>query len=192
MGLLLQAFRQDGWDVHGIDPDRNACRYATRSLGLPTTPGTLESARLPASHADAFVMLHVIEHVPDPQATLREVHRVLKPGGTLVLETPRYDTLAFKLLGRRERSLGCDGHIYFFTNDSLSRMCRAAGFEILRHDAVGRTLTLDRMAYNVGVVSRSRRVQAALGRWSRALRLQTVRLRLNLRDMQRLILRKPS
>ena len=66
-------------------------------------------------------MLHVIEHVPDPVGTLREIWRILKPGGHLILETPRYDTAMFWLLGRRERSLSCDGHIFFFTNESLRR-----------------------------------------------------------------------
>ena len=192
MGLLLKSFRDEGWDVHGVEPDRNGCRYATQTLGIQTTVATLEAARLPSGYADALVMLHVIEHVPDPLGTLREIHRVLKPGGTLVLETPRYDTLMFRLLGRRERSLGCDGHIYFFTNETLSRSCREAGFEELRHDAVGRSLTFDRLVYNVGVVSRNRWLQDRLGRVSRTLRLQNLRLHLNLRDMQRLYLRKPA
>jgi SAM-dependent methyltransferase len=174
-----------------VEPDPNTCRYATRTFGIPTSATTLEGARLPSSSADALVMLHVIEHVPDPLATLREVHRVLKPGGTFVLETPRYDTLMFKLLGRRERSLGCDGHIYFFTNETLRRACQLAGFELLRHEAVGRSLTFDRLVYNIGVVSRSRWLQGTLGKLSRTLRLQKLRLHLNLRDMQRVYLRKP-
>ena len=45
------------------------------------------------------VFIHVIEHVPDPLETLRSIYRVLKPGGHLVIETPRYDSLMFKLLG---------------------------------------------------------------------------------------------
>jgi len=61
-----------------------------------------------------------------------------------VLETPRYDTLMLKLLGRRERSLSCDGHIFFFTIDSLRRLYEIAGFELERLDYPPRSLTLDR------------------------------------------------
>lgn len=192
MGLLLKSFREDGWAVHGVEPDRNGCRYATQTFGIPTTVATLDAAGLPSAFADVFAMFHVIEHVPDPVGTLREVYRVLKPGGTLVLETPRYDTLMFKLLGRRERSLGYDGHIFFFTNDTLIRACQIVGFEKLRHDAVGRSLTLDRLVYNVGVVSRNRWIQDRLRAGSRKLRLQKMRLYLNFRDIQRLYLRKPA
>lgn len=192
MGLLLQAFASDGWDVLGVEPDRNAWRHAVERLGLRCLNGTLEGARLPDASADAVVMLHVIEHLPDPSATLREIHRVLRPGGHLVLETPRYDTLAFRLLGRRERSLSCDGHIYFFTTETLLRACRAAGFERVEHSYPGRTLTLDRVLFNVGVMAKSDAVLARLQALSRRLRLERLRLTVSLRDMQRVLLQKPA
>ena len=74
LGYLLNFFREEGW----------------------------EEAQLASSSADMMTMIHVIEHVPDPpdpMAALKEVHRVLKPGGSFVMETPRYDTLMFRLLG---------------------------------------------------------------------------------------------
>lgn len=190
MGFLLGAFRQDGWNVLGIDPDPNACRYATERMGIAATVGTLECAGLPDESVDVFVMLHVIEHVPDPIRTMMEIHRILKPGGHLVLETPRYDTVIFKLLGKRERSIACDGHIFFFTTGTLRRLYERAGFELVQLDYVGRSLTLDRVAYNVGVISRSKTIQRVVGRVSRSLRLQNVSLRFNLRDMQRVCVRK--
>lgn len=192
MGLLLDSFRKDGWDVLGIDPDRNGCRHATQRLNIPTIATTLEAAGQPDESVNVVVMLHVIEHVPDPVQTLQEIHRVLKPGGHLVLETPRYDTLMYKLLGRRERSLGCDGHIYFFTTDTLRKTYEAAGFEPVRLDYVGRSLTLDRLAYNVGVITRSRPIQAKISSLSRRLGFQNVRFHLNFRDMQRVCIRKPG
>jgi SAM-dependent methyltransferase len=190
MGLQLDAFRKEGWDVLGVDPDRNGCRHAANTLNIPTIAATLEAAGLPDESADVVVMLHVIEHLPDPAQTLGEIHRVLKPGGHLVIETPRYDTLMYKLLGRRERSLGCDGHIYFFTTDSLRKTYEAAGFERVRLDYVGRSLTLDRLAYNAGVIARSPSIQKAIASVSRRLGLHKVRFYLNFRDMQRVCVRK--
>jgi SAM-dependent methyltransferase len=190
-GFQLDAFRSEGWEILGIDPDRNAARHAVEKLKVPTINTILESAEVPDCSADAVVMLHVIEHLPAPVGTHREIFRVLKPGGHLVLETPRYDTLMFKLLGRRERSLSCDGHIFFFTDETLRRACTLAGFEPVRLDHVGRTMTLDRLGYNVGVMSKTAWVKRAIDLVSRRLRLHKLSLTINARDMQRVVLTKP-
>ena len=190
MGFLLDSFRKDGWEVLGIDPDMNGCRYASEKNGIPTRVGTLEEVGLPGESFDVVLMMHVIEHVPDPVQLLTEIRRILVPGGRLVMETPRYDTLMYKLLGRRERSLVCEGHIYFFTTDSLRRVYEAAGFKLEKLDYVGRTLTLDRLVYNVGVISRSKSLQNALGKLSRRLGFNRLKLSLNVRDMQRVRVRK--
>ncbi len=192
LGFALEAFRKDGWDVLGVDPDRNGCRHAGAKLSIPTINSILEDARLPSDSVDVVVMLHVIEHVPDPVGTLREINRVLRPGGHLVLETPRYDTLSFRLLGRRERSLSCNGHIFFFTTDSLRRACTLAGFEIVDLEYVGRSMTLARMAFNLGVMSKSGAVQRAVRSLSRRTLFSRIRFTISLRDMQRLCLQKTA
>ncbi|HEV8541123.1 MAG TPA: hypothetical protein VGR78_01915, partial [Verrucomicrobiae bacterium] len=104
--------------------------------------------------------------------------------------TPRFDSLIFKIMGRRERSLSnCDGHIYFFTVPSLTALLEKNGFSIERVDLVGRTLTADRLLYNVGVMSRSAGVQNALASAGSALGLNKLKLHVNIRDMQRIYCR---
>lgn len=192
LGFLLSTFKNEGWDVLAVEPWLEACRYAEAEFGIEAIPSTLEDASLPNDSADAVIMLHVIEHVPDPVGTLSEIHRILKPGGHAIIETPRYDTVWFKLLGRRERSVSCDGHIYFFTSQSLQQTAEKAGLELVQRKYVGRHLTLDRLAWNLGVVSKSKIVQRSIASLSRKLRLQDRALHLNVGDMQRLYLRKPE
>ena len=192
MGFLLAKFREDGWDVEGIEPNRGYCEFMREYHGIRASPTILEDDDRPANTFDVVVMIHVIEHVPNPLGTLEEIYRVLKPGGTLVLETPRYDSLMFKLLRHRERSVSCDGHIYFFTTDSLSAMCRKAGFRVEFVSYVGRSLNAARLMWNVGIMAKSRGVQRTIGKLSDLLHLNALHLRLNVRDMQRMVLRKPS
>lgn len=189
-GLLLEHFRRAGWAVLGIEPDGRGVDYARRRFGIDMRHGTLDSVVLPAGAAQAVLMLHVIEHLDDPAAAVRAVARLLQAGGVFVVETPTYDSLAYRLLGRRERSLSCDGHIYFYTERSLSALLSQAGFELLRVERVGRTLTLARLLWNLGVMSKSARLQRALDAVSTFAGLGRLRIHLNARDMIRIHARK--
>lgn len=189
-GFLSKYFRDDGWDTTGLEPDPIPARHAREVLGLRVVDAVPSQARLPAASFDVVLMMHVIEHAPDPREMLAEIHRVLKPGGTLVMETPRFDSLAFRLLRHRERSIACEGHVYFFTTRTLGALARDAHFEVDRLDLVGRSMTLERLLWNVGVVSKSRRLMDWIQRASRRLGLERWRVKLNARDMQRLYARK--
>ena len=189
-GFLLAEFKKDGWDVMGVEPYGAGCRFSDETHGIKVIHGILEEADIADETFDVVLLNHVIEHLDDPLATLREINRVLKMNGHFVVETPRYDTLMYKLLGRRERSLNCNGHIYFFTTDTLKKLYEAAGFREVKLAYTGRSLTADRLAWNIGVMSKSERVKGWLDRISRRLKLEKVRLYLNMRDMQRVCVQK--
>jgi SAM-dependent methyltransferase len=79
--------------------------------------------------ADTLMLADVLEHIYRPQALLAEMHRVLRPGGVAVLNTPF-------MYWVHEAP-----HDYFrYTPHALERMARDAGFEVLRLDAVGGSL----------------------------------------------------
>lgn len=190
LGIFLDKIRSAGWDTTGLEPFSTVAEYARKTYKLNIIQKLLTQAAFPDGTFDSVIMLHVIEHLPDPAEYVREARRVLKKGGVLVVETPRFDSLMFKVLGRRERSLSnCDGHIYFFTVPSLTQLLEKNGFEVFRKDMVGRTLTADRLLYNVGVITRSQRVQQSLHSLGVATGLNKMRLHVNVRDMQRLYCR---
>ncbi len=192
VGYLMDYFRRDGWEVTGVDPWREAALFAAEKLGIRTAASTLEQAQVPDAAIDAVIMLHVIEHLPDPVSTLSEIYRVLKPGGTLVMETPRYDSLIYRLLGKRERSLRCDGHVYFFETDTLRMTWERAGFEAHKVEYVGRTLSLERLAWNIEVMSGSATLKRLIDSFARNVGLGRIRIHINVRDMIRVYLKKPS
>jgi SAM-dependent methyltransferase len=190
LGIFLDRIRAEGWDVVGLEPDHAVAEYARKTYGLPIVEGVLPNPNLGSGQFDAVMMLHVIEHMPDPAGSLRELRRLLKPGGVLVVETPRFDSLIFKLVGRRERSLNnCSGHIYFFTVGTLTRLGEQCGLKAEKVELVGRTLTVDRLLGNLGAMSQNRRFSNWLGRISACLHLDRVRLKVNVRDMQRIYFR---
>jgi SAM-dependent methyltransferase len=190
-GVLLDRFRQQGWNARGVDPDPRAADFARSHYGLDVRASTLEEAGYAPASFDAVVMLHVIEHLDDPAGTVQHIDQVLRPGGALVVETPVYDTLTYRLLGRRERSLSCDGHVYFYTARTLEALLERCGFEIVNQRRVGRTVSAGRLLWNIGVMSKNEPLQRSIDRMNAAWGLlDRGRLYYNVGDMMRVYARK--
>jgi hypothetical protein len=94
------------------------------------------------------------------------------------------------MLGRRERSLSnCNGHIYFFTVPTLTKLLEKQGLEVVRVDLVGRTLTMDRFLGNVGLIAKNHGFAKLLNRFSNSFHMDKVVFHVNARDMQRIYCR---
>ncbi|MGL4651032.1 MAG: class I SAM-dependent methyltransferase, partial [Caldilineaceae bacterium] len=94
-GTRLLRLRSLGWQVHGQDVDPTSVQVA-RTRGLTVVLGELVGADLDAGSFDAITMHHVLEHVLDPDALIRECHRLLAPGGVLVVTTPNARSLGLR------------------------------------------------------------------------------------------------
>jgi 2-polyprenyl-3-methyl-5-hydroxy-6-metoxy-1,4-benzoquinol methylase len=83
---------------------------------------------------DTIVSVEVIEHLENPRAVLREFHRLLKPGGVLVITTPNQESLrsyaALVLGGHFAAFLGASypAHITALLRKDLERICTETGF----------------------------------------------------------------
>jgi 2-polyprenyl-3-methyl-5-hydroxy-6-metoxy-1,4-benzoquinol methylase len=189
MGTLLNEIRKRGWNVTGIEPEEWTCELARKNYGLRVINSTFQEAGIEDSYFDAVLMLHVIEHLPNPAKGLLQIARMIRPDGYLVVETPRYDTLWFKLLRGRERSV-IPGHLYYFTRQTIQALARKSGFEVVQFESVGRTVTINRLCFYAAKFLNSNRATNILTSLSDALRLNKVRVHINLHDMMRLYLRK--
>ena len=87
---------------------------------------------------DVVFFNHVIEHIPDDEQALREIHRILAPGGIVVLGTPNEGAAWWRLAYRLEpESRATTDHVHFYTADTLVAKCRAAGFGIRHVKPIG-------------------------------------------------------
>jgi SAM-dependent methyltransferase len=129
-GSFLAMMRDAGWDVQGVEPDPVGGRIAQERFGVPVIVGTLAEARLNDQSFDAVTLSHVIEHVHNPVALLQECHRVLKPGGRLVVVTPNVESRGHQVFGEHWRDLDPPRHLYLFSLRTL-RICAAkSGLDI--------------------------------------------------------------
>ena len=125
-GFLLQ-LREQGWQAVGIEPCEKPARIL-RLRGCDVRIGTSKRAQFPARSFDAVFAWMVIEHLPDPLSTLGEIHRILKPTGTLIFSVPNYqcwETLVFwSLLVLVELPT----HLQQFTPKTIRFMLKSSGF----------------------------------------------------------------
>lgn len=127
-GRMLEKMKSWGWDVEGLDLDPAAVEN-TRKRGLKVNQGSLIEQAYPDDSFDAVVMNHVIEHVYDPRQLLKEIHRVLKPGGSYVAITPNIESLGVKRFKHADvMFMDSPRHLYVFTPASLDKLAEQAGF----------------------------------------------------------------
>lgn len=126
-GYLLARMRDMGWQAEGIDVDPLSVEVA-RSRGIPVRLGGITEQNYPDSFFDAIHMGHVIEHVHGPIDVIRECHRVLKPGGMLVMLTPNTASWGAQHFTEYWRGLEPPRHLHLFNPKNIRRNTELAGF----------------------------------------------------------------
>ena len=105
-------------------------RLAARLPGVPMLQFDLRQCPLPDQSLDAIACLNVLEHIDDDAGALRQIHRVLRPGGIAHLEVPAgphlYDIYDEHLMHHRRYRLA-----------DLVELARVTGFEVLEATHLG-------------------------------------------------------
>ncbi|HQT42409.1 MAG TPA: class I SAM-dependent methyltransferase [Halothiobacillus sp.] len=126
-GGFLKLASEMGWHAEGIDFDPKAVAVA-KARGLNVRCASAADLSAQNEQFDIITLSHVIEHVHDPIILLKDLYRLLKPGGILWLETPNLDSLGAKRFGRNWMALDPPRHLVLFNTDSLRNSLAQAGF----------------------------------------------------------------
>jgi 2-polyprenyl-3-methyl-5-hydroxy-6-metoxy-1,4-benzoquinol methylase len=128
-GEFLRRAQFLGWRTEGVDLDPRAVA-AAQSLGLNVSIGSIDSYANVRDAFDVVTCNHVIEHVYDPCHLVAAIHRILKPGGRLWIETPNINSGGHALFGKSWRGLEAPRHIAILNYSAMVRMLTKAGFSI--------------------------------------------------------------
>ena len=131
-GFLLREFRDRGWEVHGTEFSVQSAAHARDVLQLPISVGDVNNLKFQDGNFDAVVMWHVLEHMIDPQATVAQVARLLRPGGTFLCAVPNLGSAEAHFARDKWFHLDVPRHLNHFTVPALRCLLSTCGFTLER------------------------------------------------------------
>lgn len=132
-GDMLRALQRWGADVYGTEASTAAARVAGGLVGPDRVfVGELVDARHPPDSFDCITLWHVLEHVREPDALLREVARILRPGGCVYMEVPNAGGWSARRFGARWLAYDVPKHLFHFSPDTLNALARRGGLMCVR------------------------------------------------------------
>ncbi|MFZ0338964.1 MAG: class I SAM-dependent methyltransferase [Terracidiphilus sp.] len=124
------------WEAYGVEVAPQ-CAERASARGIRMRVGTLTSAGYPDCYFDAVTTLDTFYYFTDPLREIKEIQRILKPGGILAIEAPlanprlwRTTTRIGRALTRTSRPRLQTDHIFFYTPKALARIVRAFDFDV--------------------------------------------------------------
>ena len=151
-GSYLKAAKEEGWEEFGVELSSFATEFARKKFGLEIFNGKLEDARFPDGFFDVVIMIHTIEHIPDPANCLREIHRILKKDGIIYLSTPNFDSFNARRFKEKWWALKPEYHLYFFSPKTLGAMLKKCNFKIIKIDTSNPIMTTESLR-KIGIPS---------------------------------------
>ncbi|HEX6994498.1 MAG TPA: class I SAM-dependent methyltransferase [Gammaproteobacteria bacterium] len=130
-GTQLEAAVRNGWQAVGLEVDPRKIDYC-REHGLHAVLGDLRDRPFPEASFDAAVAEQVFEHLYSPIEYMRELHRVLKPGGLLYVAVPNLGGIDARSKGPRWDMVHPASHVRYFDRASLADLLSRCGFDVLR------------------------------------------------------------
>jgi SAM-dependent methyltransferase len=128
-GVVLGALADRGLEVHGVEISAEAARGADPRAQIRIAE-RLVDAGYPDAFFDEVLIWHVLEHLSDPRGTLDEVHRVLRPGGRLIVAVPNFASAQARWAGPAWFHLDLPRHLYQFPLPALCRLLDRTGFQV--------------------------------------------------------------
>ncbi|QYS87957.1 class I SAM-dependent methyltransferase [Flavobacterium columnare] len=117
-GDFLVTAKNAGWITKGFEPNTNARNLALlKGIELVDTTELIENNTI-----DVITMWHVLEHVPNLEEQIKELKRLLKPNGTLVIAVPNYKSYDAQYYGEFWAAYDVPRHLWHFSKKSIEKL----------------------------------------------------------------------
>lgn len=141
-GFFLEEAQAQGYSVvRGIEPSEPACAMAASSVAAGIVNDVVRPGQFADATFDVICLFQVLDHLPFPAETLREIHRWLRPGGLVLAFNHDVGAFSNRLLGERSPIIDIE-HTYLYDRRTGPEIFRRQGFEIVRGTPAWNTYSL--------------------------------------------------
>ncbi|WP_109098879.1 bifunctional 2-polyprenyl-6-hydroxyphenol methylase/3-demethylubiquinol 3-O-methyltransferase UbiG [Aquimarina sp. AU58] len=117
-GDFLSAAKNKGWRIEGVEPNSQAKELA-KQKGIDLKS---ETVNLNSKSFDVITMWHVLEHIPDLQLQIRELKRLLKPNGFVIIAVPNFKSYDAKQYNSFWAAYDVPRHLWHFSKTSIQKL----------------------------------------------------------------------
>lgn len=117
-GDFLNVAQNDGWNTTGIEPNDKAKAIAVRK-GVSFSEST---SHLLDHSFDIITMWHVLEHVPNLEIQIKELKRLLKPTGTILIAVPNFKSFDANYYGQFWAAYDVPRHLWHFSKTAIEQL----------------------------------------------------------------------
>ena len=114
-GDFLLTAKQNGWNTIGVEPSEKAKGIAI-GKGIKFSNSTNE---LESNSFDVITMWHVLEHVPNLDLQIKELKRLIKPNGTIIIAVPNFKSYDAKYYGKFWAAFDVPIHFWHFSKTAI-------------------------------------------------------------------------
>jgi len=132
-GSFVKLMKQAGYDAAGVEMSPWVVDFARRTFDIDVSVGPVEALSLPEGQLDAIALMDVIEHLPEPAATMSHCLSLLKPNGILLIQMPDFqenldfDQLVAKNSPFLDQMKKSDEHLFLYSRRSITEFFRRLG-----------------------------------------------------------------
>lgn len=127
-GDFLVTAKAQGWQTTGIEPNENAKKLAiSKGISFQNNIESIENQQF-----DVITMWHVMEHVPDVTHQIKELKRLLKPNGTIIIAVPNYKSYDAQHYGIFWAAYDVPRHLWHFSKTSIEKLVSRENMKLVK------------------------------------------------------------
>lgn len=132
-GDFLHTMEKHGWTCTGIEPSESAKEIATKKVKAKLL-NPQEIDKLEDESFDLITMWHVLEHVDNLKEEIKQLQRLLKKGGRLVLALPNFKSADAQYYKEYWAAYDVPRHLNHFCHESINNIFKTTDFKRIKTD----------------------------------------------------------